>query len=855
MKNSRKMLIHLFLVMVFYIASLYATSPELKMPVEIKNIKIVSIVDNNIKIEVEYLTNIDESATISLYVTDNIELLDKGILITKNRLVQNLLLVKNKTDKKQFMINQRNKGTSLIHIHIEIPEAPTGYKKKVSRYFKIIREKDTYSIFDPRNPGDTKPKEIGKDVLIKQGESNSLKKDNSIQSTQNYTVSISGKVKIQVGDIGLYGNGVALWFRNTSNPDSWYHPVYSADNILHTHYDILDEQGNFNFYFSFTGDLSGYNQAIVIVNTANDATYMPAPEDGYIQWGPHGFTAYFNESEGVIAAINGSNSNITVNQDGVVNYEDGSVLRYLQLAREFVIQRYGGSLTFNLPHINSATEDISSAGVFNYGWDPSNGDWCNIRIDPYYTDFSTVSHEYGHFVNYRMWGGEYSKMSDAHPQLIEGWAIFYSFASRNYGNKTYGDYLMSYDDNTEEAPFQENPRYDCIRYTHHGHPDYGAAGSFFWSLYDSYNNGNFEVSSYNGDNDDISGYSNRVFEKLRTLSITHTSAYIDHFKNGLNSTVNNSIDDMVNFMFDDYYNIPSHKMRASQVKDFYAQINSNNTQINFSWIPQSYSGNEYYGNYETGYKIYKENGSSWQLIATLSEGTSSYTYNSSNVVKKYKITSYNSSGESTKQPVFTPLSVTISGPSVLIGHQFDKDTKAPQYHATGTWEADADGGTGNYDYQWYYYGYYGWTEYPGEIYSTMTKTLYYDPDGHDLKCVVIAGNEQEEDQIHVYVTGDEPFKKSSIPQTITLNTNYPNPFNPTTNIKFELSKSQKVEISVYSISGKKVRTLVNNTMEAGYHTINWDATDDSGTKVASGVYIYQMKCNGKIFTNKMILAK
>ncbi len=202
-----------------------------------------------------------------------------------------------------------------------------------------------------------------------------------------------------------------------------------------------------------------------------------------------------------------------------------------------------------------------------------------------------------------------------------------------------------------------------------------------------------------------------------------------------------------------------------------------------------------------------------------------------------------------------PLTVDVSGPTILIGHQFDKNTKAPQYHATGTWEADADGGIGNYDYQWYYYGYYGWTEYSGEIYSTMTKTLYYDPDGHDLKCVVIAGNEQEEDQIHVYVTGDEPFKKSSIPQTITLDTNYPNPFNPTTNIKFELSKSQKVEISVYSISGKKVRTLVNNTMEAGYHTINWNATDDTGTKVTSGVYIYQMKCNGKIFTNKMILAK
>lgn len=198
-----------------------------------------------------------------------------------------------------------------------------------------------------------------------------------------------------------------------------------------------------------------------------------------------------------------------------------------------------------------------------------------------------------------------------------------------------------------------------------------------------------------------------------------------------------------------------------------------------------------------------------------------------------------------------PLTVDVTGPTWLKGTQ----SKAPQYHATGTWTAKASGGIGSYTYQWQYYGYYGWTDYAGETSSSMTKTLYYDPDGHDLRCVVQSCSQTESDQIHVYVTGDEPDKSSSMPETVVLESNSPNPFNPNTIIKFGLPKSQKVEISVYSLTGEKVRTLINTTMEAGYHTIRWNATDKKGAKVSSGVYIYQMKCGNEIFTKKMIFAK
>jgi len=206
-------------------------------------------------------------------------------------------------------------------------------------------------------------------------------------------------------------------------------------------------------------------------------------------------------------------------------------------------------------------------------------------------------------------------------------------------------------------------------------------------------------------------------------------------------------------------------------------------------------------------------------------------------------------------------SVTISGPTRLIGHQFDR---APQYHATGTWTANTVGGS-NKTYKWYKRNSSqpergddtrgSWYLLSGETSRTLTETLYYNYWGIDLKCVVISNGIQKEDQIHVYVTGDEPIRDSSTPESVVLGDNSPNPFNPATQIKFGLPQHQKVEVDVYSITGKKIKTLVNNTMDAGYHTIEWNATNDNGVKVSSGVYIYQLRCGNEVFTKKMIFTK
>lgn len=68
--------------------------------------------------------------------------------------------------------------------------------------------------------------------------------------------------------------------------------------------------------------------------------------------------------------------------------------------------------------------------------------------------------------------------------------------------------------------------------------------------------------------------------------------------------------------------------------------------------------------------------------------------------------------------------------------------------------------------------------------------------------------------------------------------NYPNPFNPETKIRFELPEPAQVSLIIYNLLGEEVRTLVNTDLEANFHTIRWDGKNDSGEEVPSGVYIY-----------------
>ena len=96
-------------------------------------------------------------------------------------------------------------------------------------------------------------------------------------------------------------------------------------------------------------------------------------------------------------------------------------------------------------------------------------------------------------------------------------------------------------------------------------------------------------------------------------------------------------------------------------------------------------------------------------------------------------------------------------------------------------------------------------------------------------------------------------KESNI-KSISLN-NHPNPFNPSTTIRFGLPEAQNVSIEIYNSLGERVRTLLNETKGAGYHDVVWNGKDASGRQVSSGIYIYVLKTKSKRITKKMFLIK
>ena len=86
--------------------------------------------------------------------------------------------------------------------------------------------------------------------------------------------------------------------------------------------------------------------------------------------------------------------------------------------------------------------------------------------------------------------------------------------------------------------------------------------------------------------------------------------------------------------------------------------------------------------------------------------------------------------------------------------------------------------------------------------------------------------------------------------------NFPNPFNPETTISFSIGEIlENTEISIYNIKGQMVKTLIDEKLPAGEHSVVWNGTDESGNSVSSGIYLYKLKNGRYTSTKKMILIK
>jgi hypothetical protein len=101
-------------------------------------------------------------------------------------------------------------------------------------------------------------------------------------------------------------------------------------------------------------------------------------------------------------------------------------------------------------------------------------------------------------------------------------------------------------------------------------------------------------------------------------------------------------------------------------------------------------------------------------------------------------------------------------------------------------------------------------------------------------------------------------KTAYLPKAFSLAQNYPNPFNPSTTISYAIPEDNGqtvVRLSIFSLRGQLVRTLVDKNQGPGTYNVNWDGRDDRGRQISSGVYFYRLVANDFVSTRKMVVLK
>jgi flagellar hook assembly protein FlgD len=95
----------------------------------------------------------------------------------------------------------------------------------------------------------------------------------------------------------------------------------------------------------------------------------------------------------------------------------------------------------------------------------------------------------------------------------------------------------------------------------------------------------------------------------------------------------------------------------------------------------------------------------------------------------------------------------------------------------------------------------------------------------------------------------------SVAEEIVLETNYPNPFNPTTTILFTLPQQQGVRLEVFDVLGRRIKILMDGVKGPGRHRVTWDGTDAGGANVTGGVYLYTLQAGSFSSMRKMLVLK
>lgn len=106
-----------------------------------------------------------------------------------------------------------------------------------------------------------------------------------------------------------------------------------------------------------------------------------------------------------------------------------------------------------------------------------------------------------------------------------------------------------------------------------------------------------------------------------------------------------------------------------------------------------------------------------------------------------------------------------------------------------------------------------------------------------------------------WTAGDVLTDAGETPLVFRLMQNYPNPFNPVTTIRYSTAATGLVDLKIYDVTGRRVRSLVREQQPAGAHSVVWDGRNDGGRQVAAGVYFYRLTAGRSSSVKKMVILR
>jgi hypothetical protein len=135
----------------------------------------------------------------------------------------------------------------------------------------------------------------------------------------------------------------------------------------------------------------------------------------------------------------------------------------------------------------------------------------------------------------------------------------------------------------------------------------------------------------------------------------------------------------------------------------------------------------------------------------------------------------------------------------------------------------------------------------------LAYNVYNELTGEFVPGNVIAGRQKT--SVVMFGEIGEPGMELPVINKVIMHGNYPNPFNPNTNISFSLLSEQIIELSIYNLKGQKVKRLASGNLSSGEHLLSWSGSDDEGRPVSSGLYLYKLKVGDQEFIRKMLMLK